>query len=310
MELIRGIHNIKPQHKGCVLTIGNFDGVHLGHMSVLAQLKASSVQHQLPSVVMTFEPQPVEVFNPAAAPARLIRWRDKYQLLQPHVDRLLCVRFNRAFANLPADEFVSELLVNKLGVKHLVIGDDFKFGYKRQGDFHLLQVLGERYNFSVEDTQSCILGSERVSSTAIRQRVANSDFTGAEKLLGRPYSVWGTVVHGAKNGRTIGFPTANILMHRKVSPVSGVFAVQVKLDGVLYDAVANVGYRPTLNGTRNQLEVHIFDFNGDLYQKRLQVIFKHKIRAEQKFQSLAALQQQIALDCESAKQFFALERAE
>ena len=310
MELIRGIHNIKAQHKGCVLTIGNFDGVHLGHMSVLAQLKASSVKHQLPSVVMTFEPQPVEVFNPKVAPARLIRWRDKYQLLQPYVDRLFCVRFNLNFANLPAEQFVSELLVNKLGVKHLVIGDDFKFGFKRQGDFQLLQLLGEKYNFTVEDTKSCILESERVSSTAIREKVANNDFAGAERFLGRAYSVWGTVVHGAKNGRTIGFPTANILMHRKVSPVAGVFAVQVKLHNRLYNAVANVGYRPTLNGKRNQLEVHIFDFSGDLYQKRLQVIFRHKIRAEQKFESLAALQQQIALDCQTAKQFFALERAE
>ncbi len=305
MELIRGIHNLKAKHQGCVLTIGNFDGVHLGHVSVLAQVKQRSAELSLPSLVMTFEPQPVEVLCPHLAPARLIRWREKYQLLKSQsIDRLLCVRFNPRIAHLSAAEFVSELLVKKLGVKHIVIGDDFRFGCKRAGDFALLQQLGKQYGFTVEDTRSCQVDGQRVSSTAIRQAIANNEFGLAQELLGRPYSVWGTVIHGQKKGRTIGFPTANILLNRKVSPVQGVFVVKVKFDGQSYPGVANVGYRPTVAGKQNQLEVHIFDYQGDLYQKRIEVVFCHKLRDEKKFESFQALKHQIELDAQAAKQFF------
>ncbi|WP_143871309.1 bifunctional riboflavin kinase/FAD synthetase [Catenovulum sediminis] len=306
MELIRGIHNIQAKHQGCVLTIGNFDGVHLGHLSVLAQLKRAAEKYALPSVVMTFEPQPVEVFNPDAAPARLIRWREKYQLLKPHADRLLCVRFSPAFAALTADEFIQKLLVDKLAVKHIVIGDDFRFGCQRRGDFELLKAAGKKAGFTVEDTKTLTNSNQRISSTAIRQRVADGQFEQAEKLLGRPYSVWGTVVHGEKNGRTIGFPTANILMNRKVSPVSGVFAVEVNYAGLRHFGVANVGHRPTLNGTINQLEVHIFNFAENLYQQRIEVIFRQKIREEKKFASFAELKEQIELDSQIAKKYFAI----
>ncbi|MCU4676287.1 bifunctional riboflavin kinase/FAD synthetase [Catenovulum sp. 2E275] len=305
MELIRGIHNIKPKHQGCVLTIGNFDGVHLGHLSVLAQVKQRSAELSLPSLVMTFDPQPVEVLLPHLAPARLIRWREKYQLLSAQaIDRLLCIRFNQKVSQLSATDFVSELLVKKLGVKHIVVGDDFRFGCKRSGDFALLQTLGKSFGFTVEDTQSCQIAGQRVSSTAIRQAIADNDFGLAQQLLGRPYSVWGTVIHGQKKGRTIGFPTANILLNRKVSPVQGVFVVTVKVDGRSYQAVANVGYRPTVSGKQNQLEVHLFDYQGDLYQKRIEVVFCKKLRDEKKFESFQALKHQIELDAQAAKQFF------
>ena len=305
MELIRGIHNLKARHKGCVVTIGNFDGVHLGHLSVLEQLKRSSENLSLPALVMTFEPQPVEVLSPELAPARLIRWREKYHLLKAQsIDRLLCVRFNQAIAGLSAHDFVKDLLVERLGVKHIVIGDDFRFGCKRSGDFALLQQLGLQYGFTVEDTRSCQIEGIRVSSTAIRQAIANNQFELTEKLLGRPYSVWGTVIHGQKKGRTIGFPTANILLNRKVSPVQGVFVVKANVDGQTYTGVANVGFRPTVAGKQNQLEVHLFDFSGDLYQKRIEVEFCNKLRDEKKFESFQALKHQIELDALAAKQYF------
>lgn len=305
MELIRGIHNIKAKHRGCVLTIGNFDGVHLGHLSVLAQLKQSSAELSLPALVMTFDPQPVEVLSPQVAPARLIRWREKYNLLQAQaIDRLLCIRFNPELAQLSPTEFVSELLVKRLGVKHIVVGDDFRFGCKRMGDFKLLTKLGQQFGFTVEDTRSCMINGIRVSSTAIRQAIANNQFNLAQQLLGRPYSVWGTVIHGEKKGRTIGFPTANILLNRKVSPVQGVFVVKAKFDNKTYAGVANVGFRPTLAGKQNQLEVHLFDYTGDLYQKRIEVVFCEKLRDEIKFESFQALKQQIESDAQTAKQYF------
>lgn len=301
MQLIRGIHNIKPAHFGCVLTIGNFDGVHLGHLSVITQLKQRAQTLGLPAVVMTFEPQPVEVFAPEHAPARLSRWRDKYQLLSEHVDYMLCVRFNLDFAQLSADDFISELLVKKLGVKHLVVGDDFKFGKGRTGHFSQLVEAGKQHGFTVEDTKTCVLNQARVSSTVIRQAIADNNFKLAQQLLGRPFSVSGAVVHGEKKGRTIGFPTANVLLHRKVSPVSGVFAVKVNVGNHLYHGVANVGSRPTLNGQRKQLEVHLFNFTGNLYQQRVEVLFIDKIRAEHKFASFDALKKQIEIDAVKAQ---------
>ncbi|KMT64881.1 bifunctional riboflavin kinase/FAD synthetase [Catenovulum maritimum] len=301
MQLIRGIHNIKPEHSGCVLTIGNFDGVHKGHLSVLAQLKKKAEQLALPAVVMTFEPQPVEVLAPEFAPARLSRWRDKYQLLSNHVERMLCVRFNPEFAQLTADQFIGELLVEKLGIKHIVVGDDFRFGKGRIGDFEKLKQAGKVFGFTVEDTQTCELEGKRVSSTEIRKAIAGNNFELAEQLLGREFSVSGTVVHGEKRGRTIGFPTANVLLHRKVSPVSGVYAVQIQFQDQVFNGVANVGSRPTVNGQRQQLEVHIFNFTGDLYQQRVNVLFKSKIRSEHKFASFDALKNQIKLDVIAAQ---------
>ncbi|AWB68543.1 bifunctional riboflavin kinase/FAD synthetase [Saccharobesus litoralis] len=302
MELLRNIKSVTAAHHGCVLTIGNFDGVHKGHNAVLAQVIKQAQILGLPSAVMVFEPQPAEVFRPKTAPARLTRWRDKYRLLQAAgIDRLLCLRFSNEFASLTAQAFIEDWLVQKLGVKYLVVGDDFRFGKGRQGSFSTLKQAGERFGFTVVDTASLRLGTQRISSTLIRQAIEQSDFERANTLLGRQYTISGKVVHGDKKGRTIGFPTVNILLRRCVSPVSGVYAVQVMFDGKTYAGVANAGTRPTVNGTRQQLEVHLFNFNGDLYGKELHVAFKQKIRDEQTFASFQALKQQIELDAQQAK---------
>lgn len=306
MQLIRGIHNIKTHIRGCVLTIGNFDGVHLGHQEVLNGLKSKAKELKLPSTVMTFEPQPQELFNGAQAPARLSRLRDKLNLLtQYNIERLLCIRFDEKFSAMTADEFIEQLLVNKLGVKFLVVGDDFRFGFERRGNFEMLVDAGKRFGFEVVSTQSLKVSNARVSSTLIRQHLAHGDVQQAQAMLGHPFVISGRVRHGDKKGRTIGFPTANIALDRKVSPVQGVFAVSVTLENKDYQGVANIGKRPTVNGLRIQLEIHLFDFEGDIYGKCLDTHVLHKIRDEKKFDSFDLLKQQITKDVISAKAYFA-----
>lgn len=303
MELIRGIHNILPKHHGCVLTIGNFDGVHRGHAEVISRLVAKAEHLGLPAAVMTFEPQPQELFQGEDAPARLSLLRDKIVLLDElKIDRLLCVNFNKKFANYSAEEFIEQLLVKALGVKYLVVGDDFCFGKQRQGNFDMLRKAGEKHGFAVVSTQSFILGDKRVSSTEIRQLLAKGNLEQARRLLGHPFTLSGKVAHGEKIGRTIGFPTANIALKRKVTPVRGVFAVKLYWDNSdIYEGVANVGFRPTVNGQVCQLEVHLFDFDGDLYGKAIEVELVAKIRDEQPFGSLDALKKQIKDDANRAK---------
>jgi riboflavin kinase/FMN adenylyltransferase len=305
MELVRGIHNLKQQHQGCVLSIGNFDGVHLGHNAVLSRLLIEAKRLNVPATVMTFEPQPGELFSGNNAPARLNRLRDKYlQLAKLKLDRLLCVSFTRLFANISAEAFIEELLIKKLNVKFLVVGDDFHFGYQRKGDFQLLKQAGEKYGFEVVDTQSLIQQAQRISSTHIRDFLANGDLDSASKMLGRKYSITGRVSHGRKLGRTIGVPTANLSLKRRVSPVSGVFVVTVQgISNISYQGVANIGIRPTVNGERQQLEVHVFDFEGDLYGQQLEVTLEKKLRGEVKFESFAELKIQIDKDIEDAKQW-------
>ncbi|MDG3088947.1 bifunctional riboflavin kinase/FAD synthetase [Vibrio hannami] len=303
MELIRGIHNIKAQHKGCVLTIGNFDGVHLGHLKVLAQVSEKAKTLNLPSVVMTFEPQPMELFVQQKAPARLTRLRDKHvQLSKLKIDRLLCVNFNHEFADMPPEDFIEKLLVEKLGVKFLVVGDDFCFGRKRAGNFEMLKEAGKKHGFEVVNTNSFCVREQRVSSTAIRQALAENNLGDAEMMLGRAYSINGRVAHGRKLGRQLGFPTANVPLKRCVSPVCGVYVVQVHgLGDKPVGGVANIGQRPTVNGVRQQLEVHLFDFNADLYGKQIEVALLKKIRDEKRFESIEALKAQIELDAEAAR---------
>lgn len=306
MELIRGIHNIRAQHRGCVLTIGNFDGVHLGHQAVLRQVVEKARALDLPATVMLFEPQPLELFLGEQAPARLSRLRDKYtQLAKLGVDRLLCVSFTPAFAAMSPDAFVDRLLVNQLGVKFLVVGDDFRFGLKRTGDFSRLKQAGQEHDFAVVSTESFCVSDRRVSSTAIRDALSAGKMQVTADMLGRPYSICGRVAHGRKLGRTIGFPTANVLLKRRVSPVSGVYAVTVAIDGQSLPGVANVGHRPTVNGTHQQLEVHLFDHTLDLYGKQLEVSLLHKLRDETKFASVDALKMQIQRDASAARAWLA-----
>lgn len=313
MQLIRGLHNIRPEDHGCVLTIGNFDGVHLGHCRVINALVAQAKKLNCPAAVMIFEPQPQELFAPEKAPARLTRFRDKYNLLKKlGVDRLICVNFNVKFASISAQDFIEQLLVKELGIKHLIIGDDFRFGKNRQGDFTLLQKASKEFAFGLSDTASYKLENCRISSTAIRQALEHDDLDGAAKMLGRSYAISGRVVHGDKQGRKLGFPTANVLLKRRVSPVSGVYVVKViwpkgQLDKPLL-GVANIGSRPTVAGIRQQLEVYIFNFNSDLYGQAIEVVLLKKLRNEQRFESLEALRAQIKQDSEAAKHYLQLQQ--
>lgn len=306
MQLIRGLHNANCVLQGCALTIGNFDGVHLGHQAVLRHLRQKADGLNLPMAVLLFESQPREYFMGENAPARLMRLRDKiYYLEKAKVDIVIVAKFDRTFAEQPADVFIEQTLVNHLHVKFLSIGDDFKFGSKRQGNFAMLQEAGKRFGFIVEDNRSFCLDEQRISSTAIREALANDDLQLAENLLGKPYRIFGRVIHGNKLGRTIGFPTANICLHRQVNPIKGVYAVKVRLkSGEIFNGVANMGKRPTINGLIQLLEVHLFDFSQDIYGQMVEVEFCHKIRNEIKFPSFDALKTQIERDVNTAKGFF------
>jgi riboflavin kinase / FMN adenylyltransferase len=305
MELIRGLHNINSRHRGCVLTIGNFDGVHLGHQAVLAKVVAIAKQRGLPSCVMLFEPQPLELFAGIAAPARLSRFREKYHALAKlGVDRLLCVSFTPAFAAQQPQQFIQQLLLKQLGVEHLIVGDDFRFGKDRSGSFDMLALASEQHQFGLYSTSSLILAEQRISSTLIRQALADDKLALAAQMLGRPFALTGRVRHGRKLGRDLGFPTANVFLYRRKLPVAGVYAITANTVFGRYYGVANIGHRPTVQGQRQQLEAHLFDFTGDLYGSQIEVVLQHKLRNEQRFDGLAALQQQIAADVTAAKAFF------
>ncbi|MBF0220066.1 MAG: bifunctional riboflavin kinase/FAD synthetase [Gammaproteobacteria bacterium] len=309
MQLIRGQHNLRPQHRHCVATIGNFDGVHLGHQAVLGQLAESADKLGLPTTIITFEPTPQEYFNRGEIPPRLTRLREKIQALRRFsVQRVLCLKFNRQLASLTANEFIQQILIDGLAIKHLVVGDDFHFGADRKGDFALLQQVGERVGFEVAHMHTFSLAGGRVSSTRIRKALQLSELPLAAQLLGRPYRMCGRVAHGNQLGRTIGFPTANIYLHRQVTPVQGVFAVRLfGIKGEPFNGVANVGTRPTLkNGSKQTLlEVHLLDFEGDIYGRYVQVEFLHPLREEQRFANFDALKAQIAIDAAAARSFFA-----
>ena len=314
MQLIRGFYNL-PNHSvltnGCVLSIGNFDGVHLGHQQILARLINKSVELGLPSVVMLFEPQPREFFakkvddlTACNVPARLMRLRDKLKYLEKSgIDFVLCVRFSERFAKLTAEEFIQDLLVKQLKVRYLSVGDDFRFGAKRAGDYHTLQEAGKTFDFTVEESHTHSFEQDRISSSLIRELLQKDKLALVEKLLGKPYSIAGRVAHGNKLGRTIGFPTANIMLNRLVVPIHGVYAVQVETKTGVFQGIANVGNRPTINGTKPLLEVHIFDFNRSIYGEAIEVRFIKKLRNEVKFSNFEALKQQIEKDKQQAVEF-------
>ncbi len=306
MEFIRSISQLNSHHQCCVTTIGNFDGVHLGHQAVLRQLEAKAKQLQLPMMVIIFEPQPQEFFAPNAVPARLTRLREKLLAMHRYgVEKVLCIHFNSKFAALSTEEFIQQLLVKSLKVKHIVIGDDFHFGRGRQGNFTTLKQAGKLYNFTVESQDTFILDGERVSSTRIRQALEQNNMQQAIRLLGRPYTFCGRIGYGQQRGRTIGFPTANIFLHRHVSPLIGVFAVFLHGIGEQPLAgVANLGTRPTVANDQMLLEVHILDFNQDIYGNYVEVEFVSKLRNEQRFVSFDALKQQIEMDVQTARVIF------
>lgn len=310
MQLIRnlrGLHRrISPARK-VIATIGNFDGVHLGHQAVLEKLLHRSNDLGMPSTLITFEPPPKEFFLKDKAPARLTNFREKFCLLRDiGIDQLACPNFDQTFANVSAESFVEEILVDRLNVGHLIVGDNFRFGKNRKGDFVLLQHLARRFDFEVENTTSYCIGAKRVDSSSIRMFLARGQLDAAEQLLGRKYSILGRIINGDKKGSTIGFPTANVPIKRNKSPVHGVFAVKVTIEnGRERLGVANVGHRPTVGGTMHtQIEVHIFDFSRDIYGKHLKVSFCKKIRDERKFESFDSLKSQIQRDAVDTREYF------
>ncbi|GAA0576317.1 bifunctional riboflavin kinase/FAD synthetase [Halomonas salifodinae] len=307
MELIRGLHNLREAHRGCVATIGNFDGVHRGHRAILDQLRERARLLGLPVTVVVFEPQPREFFAGDQAPPRLTRLRDKVDLLaEAGADRVLCLPFNDALRSLTARQFVERVLIEGLGVRHLVVGDDFRFGCDRSGDFALLQRIGAECGFGVEHTRTFVLDGERVSSTRVRTLLASGNFAQARRMLGRPFRISGRVVADQKLGRTIGVPTANLPLLPQPLALRGVYAVMTTLaDGRTLPGVANIGWRPTVGSPRPVLEVHLFDFDGDLYGQRLTVTPCARLRGELSFDGLEALKRQIARDQQRARTFFA-----
>jgi riboflavin kinase/FMN adenylyltransferase len=306
MRVFRG--HSRPVPAPVVLAIGNFDGVHLGHASLLRRLAEVAGSSGLAPTVLSFEPHPREFFAPASAPARLTTLREKLELLaECGATQAMICPFNAAFAALSADEFIEQVLVRGCQVKHLIIGDDFRFGRGRSGDFALLQAAGQRFGFTVEAMGSVTVDGERVSSSAVRQALAAGNMERAALLLGRPYIIDGQVSHGDKVGRQLGFATANIRIRHNPLPMTGVFAVEVRgLGEQPLPGVANLGIRPTVGGTRPLLEVHLFDFDRDIYGAHISVRFVHKLRDEQRFPNFDALKAQIAADAAAARAFFKL----
>lgn len=308
MRLIRrpteGIHALSA---GCVATIGVFDGVHRGHQQILGQVVAEAGRRGLPALVFSFEPMPGEYFSPQRPPARLTRLREKAMLMQElGVDWLFCPPFDARMEAMTPAQFIEQLLVRSLHVHHLIVGDDFRFGRQREGTLQVLREAGRQSGFSVEQLGSVTDAGRRVSSTAVRQALADGEMKLARQLLGRWYSMSGRVVHGRRLGRRLGMPTANIAVGRRCSPVSGVFAVRVGGvgDGFL-PAVASLGTRPTVGGGAPVLEVHLFDVDEDLYGRILEVQFVARLRDELKFPDLPSLQRQMHQDAQAARQALA-----
>nr|WHW29616.1 putative bifunctional riboflavin kinase/FMN adenylyltransferase [uncultured bacterium] len=310
MQFIRGIENLSSAHRPTVVSIGNYDGVHLGHQHVIKTLLDHSRQLHAPSTVITFDPLAKEFFAPDSAVRLTSVEQRAQQLFALGVDRVLCIEFNTEFAANSPLEFVEEILVNLLGVRYLCVGDDFRFGKDREGDFEFLKVCGARHGFVVEAHDTFMLGGERVSSGRVRQALQAGDFGLAEQLLGRPYSLSGMVSCGQQLGRTLNYPTANIVLDAERFAVSGVYAVRVSgAREKIAEGVANVGTRPTVDGNENRLEVHLFDFDADIYGTELEVQFCRKIRDEHKFGSIESLKQQIIADADAARAYFLEQRA-
>ena len=309
-RFIRGKHNLRADARGSVVTIGSYDGLHLGHQAIMKQVCEKSQELGLPSVAMVFEPHPHEYFSAESAPARLMTFREKVlAFCTAGIDRVCCLSFNEALRSLTAEEFVRQILVQGLNIKFLVVGDDFRFGRDRSGDYEYLHKAGEKWGYQVADTRTFEIDGERVSSTRIRKTLEDADFALAARLLGKPYTLSGRVAFGQQLGQRLGVPTANVHLRRYRSPLQGVFAVRARLsDGRLINGVANVGVRPTINAvTKPILEVHLLDFDENIYGQRLVVEFVQKLRAERKFESVDLLREQIFADIDAARAYFSAE---
>ncbi len=304
MEIIRGRHNLRPAHRGSVLTVGNFDGVHRGHRVLLDETCRRARARGLAAVLVTFEPLTPEYFTPARAPARLTTLAEKIvALASSGLDRLLVLRFDAALAALSAREFAEQILAAGLGAAEVVVGDDFRFGHGGRGDHALLAAEGARLGFEVVRIETQRRAGGRISSTRIREALAGGDLATAGELLGRPFTMCARVARGQRLGQQLGFPTANLPVRRLVCPVSGVFAVEARVapGGEWWPGVANVGTRPTVGGGGTLLEVHLLDRAVELYGRRMEVRLVERLRAERRFASLAELERQLERDCQAAR---------
>ena len=305
MKVIKKAKQFRRLYENCAATIGKFDGLHLGHQLILDQLKTAAEGLELPSVVMLLEPHPEEFFaaEPEDCPARLTTLPEKLELIEAcGIDFAFVLKFDKALSGLSADGYIKDILVDGLGVRSLVIGNDFRFGRKRQGDFDLLRRRGEEFGFTVSETMAYERNGQRISSTYVREQLQLGDFPLVEQLLGRPYSIRGEVILGERLGTDLGFPTCNIQLQRRRIPLHGVYACEVRVAERRLPAAVNIGYRPTVSDDGDALlEAHILDFDEDLYGEAIEVVFRRKIRDETRFDSLEALKRQIAADVESVR---------
>ena len=303
MELIRGLHNLRPCHAGSAVTVGNFDGVHLGHAALISQLADAAAEIALPSTLITFEPQPREFFAPDNSPPRLTRLREKLEALSnTALERVLLLRFGQALAGMSPLDFVERILVNGLGTRLIMVGEDFRFGHRAEGTLESLRGFGERFGFEVRCFDNFKIDGARSSSSWVRDALAGGDLDTAARLLGRPYCISGRVAHGRRLGRTIGYATANVPLGRVAAALTGVYAVRVHgLANTALGGMANIGTRPTVSGTGQLLEVHLFDFDHDVYGRHVRVEFVARLRDECKFDGLDALKAQLHSDAQAAR---------
>ncbi|MCK9564159.1 MAG: bifunctional riboflavin kinase/FAD synthetase, partial [Bacteroidales bacterium] len=297
-KFIRGLHNLPADMGGVVATIGTFDGIHLGHQAIMAQVRRKATEYGLPSMAMIFEPHPREFFSQEQAPARLMRMHEKLEAIYAEgIDAIFCLQFNRRLRQLSASDFVQQVLIDGLGVRCLVVGDDFHFGRDREGGSPMLKAAGQVQGFEVIDTATLVRDGRRISSTWVRECLEAGDLAAAQALLGKPFRISGKVMHGQRLGRALGVPTANVFLHRYRAPLSGVFVVEVLLDGQRLPAVANVGVRPTVGDlVKPILEVHLLDWEGELYGRRITVEFIDRLRSERQFAGVDELLRQINSD--------------
>jgi riboflavin kinase / FMN adenylyltransferase len=302
MELIRGLLNIRERLRGCVVTIGTYDGIHLGHQALLDRLKQHAAQLSAPTVLLTFEPMPREYLSPEAPPARLTSLRERWRVLEGmSLDNVLLLRFGEGLRNLSGEAFAS-LLARDLAARAVVVGHDFRFGCNGEATAPMLAEAGRRLGFSVDVVPPVMLDGERVSSSGVRDALGRGEFDIAERRLGRPYTMRGRVVPGQRLGRDLGFPTANLRIERRRAPLKGIFAVRVHGIGVTPLAgVASLGTRPTVGGVHTLLEVHLFDFAADIYGREIEVEFVAKLRDEEHFPTVEALVEQIHRDAAQAR---------
>jgi riboflavin kinase/FMN adenylyltransferase len=306
MQVILNLNEIKKPLTNPVLTIGNFDGVHKGHLALFDKVKERAKAIAGQSVVMTFEPHPLKIMRPADGPQLITHTGQKLELIEKAgIDVIVCVSFDREFAAIPARDFVNNILVKKIGIKEIVVGYDYTFGHNREGDINLLREIGNDFGFVVHLVGPIEIDHTLVSSTSIRRLVQEGRLEEARVLLGRDFEVQGTVVKGQnRGGRLLGFPTANLNPHGELLPKRGVYAVKLLIDDVFYNGVTNVGYNPTFGDTGLTVETHVLDYSGELMGKTIKVHFIKRLRDEKRFKTFEELSDQIARDIAQAKEVF------